>query len=76
VKTFAAQTLEALGSESLDYLLLNAALGPGGESSKPTGSKWREIQVVNAICKFDPQEEASTQFFLPRRSRKKGNKGS
>ncbi|CAI4212369.1 unnamed protein product [Parascedosporium putredinis] len=49
VKTFAAQALEALGGESLDYLLLNAALGPGGESSKPTGSKWREIQVVNAI---------------------------
>ncbi|CAI4212370.1 unnamed protein product [Parascedosporium putredinis] len=60
VKTFAAQALEALGGESLDYLLLNAALGPGGESSKPTGSKWREIQVVNAICVLDEHLKAGT----------------
>ncbi|PKS08602.1 hypothetical protein jhhlp_004988 [Lomentospora prolificans] len=49
VKKFANQTLETLGNDPIDYLLLNAALGPGGESSSPSGSKWREIQVVNSI---------------------------
>ncbi|KEZ40131.1 hypothetical protein SAPIO_CDS9163 [Scedosporium apiospermum] len=49
VKRFARQALEAVGSGPIDYLLLNAALGPGGETLNLIGSKWREIYVVNSL---------------------------
>jgi NAD(P)-dependent dehydrogenase (short-subunit alcohol dehydrogenase family) len=50
VKRFAHQALEAVGSGPIDYFLLNAALGPGGETLNLSGSKWREIYVVNSLC--------------------------
>jgi len=48
VKTFAQQTLEKLGHDKLDYLMLNAALskaaGPG-----PLKPEWCEAYVVNHL---------------------------
>ncbi|KAI1506273.1 hypothetical protein F5X99DRAFT_366155 [Biscogniauxia marginata] len=51
VKTFAQQTLEKLGQDKIDYLLLNAGTGiwktptPQG----PHGSKWCEQYLVNHL---------------------------
>ena len=51
VKSFAQQTLDKLGQEKIDYLLLNA----GGTQAKeePGGqyqSKWCETYVINHLC--------------------------
>lgn len=51
VKSFAQQTLDKLGQEKLDYLLLNAGMAKGAEGPGPHGSKWCEAYVVNHLCK-------------------------
>lgn len=50
VKSFAQQTLEKLGQEKLDYLLLNAGMAKGAQGPGPHGSKWCEPYVVNHLC--------------------------
>ncbi|KAH8174956.1 short chain dehydrogenase domain-containing protein [Sarocladium implicatum] len=47
VKRFASETLEKLGKERIDYLLLNAAISNGSEQPGPHGSKWSEPLIVN-----------------------------
>ncbi|KAJ7132315.1 hypothetical protein C8R44DRAFT_698749 [Mycena epipterygia] len=47
VKTFALQTLEELGHDKLDYLMLNAAVML--EVKDADGSKWCEDYVVNHL---------------------------
>ncbi|KAJ4125387.1 hypothetical protein NW768_009004 [Fusarium equiseti] len=50
VKSFAEQTLQKLGREKIDYLLLNAGLGGvGADGPGPNGSKWCESHVVNHL---------------------------
>ncbi|KAJ7132321.1 hypothetical protein C8R44DRAFT_902493 [Mycena epipterygia] len=49
VKTFAQQTLEELGHDKLDYLMLNAALFKGAEGPVPPEPKWCEAYVVNHL---------------------------
>ncbi|CAN8097551.1 unnamed protein product [Discula destructiva] len=48
VKTFAQQTLENLGNDKLDYLLLNAGMVKAADSPVE-GSKWCEPYVVNHL---------------------------
>ncbi|KAK0709917.1 hypothetical protein B0T26DRAFT_428650 [Lasiosphaeria miniovina] len=49
-KTFAQQTLEHLGHDKLDYLLLNAATTSVGADPSPHGpAKWCEAYVVNHL---------------------------
>lgn len=50
VKRFASETLEKLGKEKIDYLLLNAAISNGSEQPGPHGSKWSEPVIVNHFC--------------------------
>lgn len=50
VKSFAQQTLEKLGRDRLDYLLLNAGMAKGASGPGPHGSKWCEAYVVNHLC--------------------------
>lgn len=52
VKSFARQTLETLGRDRLDYLLLNAGMVKGATGPGPHGSKWCEAYVVNHLCEF------------------------
>ncbi|KAM5345857.1 hypothetical protein ACJ41O_011718 [Fusarium nematophilum] len=49
VKSFAKQTLEKLGQDKIDYLLLNAAISNGAEGPSPHGSRWCEAYVVNHL---------------------------
>ncbi|KAM0269428.1 hypothetical protein ACHAQH_009743 [Verticillium albo-atrum] len=49
VRTFAQQTLEKLGRDKVDYVLLNAAISNGAEEPGPHGSKWCESYVVNHL---------------------------
>ncbi|KAH7143188.1 hypothetical protein DER46DRAFT_705336 [Fusarium sp. MPI-SDFR-AT-0072] len=50
VKSFAEQTLDKIGREKIDYLLLNAGLGGvTAEGPGPHGSKWCEPHVVNHL---------------------------
>ncbi|KAI3394328.1 hypothetical protein diail_2880 [Diaporthe ilicicola] len=49
VKTFAQETLEKLGRDKLDYLLLNAGMAKGASGPGPHGSKWCEPYVVNHL---------------------------
>ncbi|VTT70136.1 unnamed protein product [Fusarium fujikuroi] len=50
VKSFAEQTLDKIGKEKIDYLLLNAGLGGvAAEGPGPHGSKWCESHVVNHL---------------------------
>lgn len=51
VKRFASQTLEKLGSDKLDVLMLNAALVKSADEPGINGSKWSEQYVVNHLCK-------------------------
>ncbi|KAJ7132326.1 hypothetical protein C8R44DRAFT_773759 [Mycena epipterygia] len=48
VKTFAQQTLEKLGHDKLDYLMLNAALSKAAGSGPPK-PEWCEAYVVNHL---------------------------
>ncbi|KAK0384510.1 hypothetical protein NLU13_8596 [Sarocladium strictum] len=47
VKRFAKETLEKLGKEKIDYLMVNAAISNGSEKPGPHGSKWCEALIVN-----------------------------
>ncbi|KAF4495722.1 hypothetical protein FAGAP_8141 [Fusarium agapanthi] len=50
VKSFAEQTLDKIGREKIDFLLLNAGLGGvAAEGPGPHGSKWCESHVVNHL---------------------------
>ncbi|KAF5613550.1 WW domain protein [Fusarium subglutinans] len=50
VKSFAEQTLDKIGGDKIDYLLLNAGLGGvGAEGPGPHGSRWCEPYVVNHL---------------------------
>ncbi|KAI1084098.1 NAD(P)-binding protein [Whalleya microplaca] len=49
VKTFASQTLEKLGQDKIDYLLLNAGIGKNADEPGPHGSKWSESYIVNHL---------------------------
>lgn len=51
VKRFAKETLERLGQQKIDYLLLNAALRKHANEPGPHGSKWCEAMIVNHFCK-------------------------
>lgn len=50
VKSFAQQTLEELGSDKVDFLLLNAGMVKDA-NSPVQGSKWCEPYIVNHLCK-------------------------
>lgn len=52
VKSFAEQTLEKLGKDKIDYLLLNAGISKGAQEPGPNGSKWCESYIVNHICEL------------------------
>ncbi|ROV99101.1 hypothetical protein VMCG_06601 [Cytospora schulzeri] len=49
VKSFSQQTLQKLGQDKLDYLLLNAGMAKGAEGPGPYGSKWCEPFIVNHL---------------------------
>ncbi|KAI0821124.1 short-chain dehydrogenase/reductase [Irpex lacteus] len=49
VKSFSQRTLQELGQEKLDYLLLNAGVAKGTGDSGPHGSKWSEPYIVNHL---------------------------
>ncbi|KAK7744695.1 hypothetical protein SLS62_010114 [Diatrype stigma] len=49
VKTFAQQTLQALGETKIDYLFLNAGMFKRAQGPGPHGSKWSETYVVNHL---------------------------
>lgn len=50
VRSFAHQTLEKLGRDRLDYLMLNAGMAKAATGPGPQGSKWCEAYVVNHLC--------------------------
>ena len=50
VKTFANQTIEALGETKIDYLFLNAGMYKSAVGPGPHGSKWSETYLVNHLC--------------------------
>lgn len=47
VKRFAKDTLDKLGGDKIDYLMVNAAISDGSEKPGPHGSKWCEPLIVN-----------------------------
>lgn len=49
VRAFAGRALDVVGSETLDYLFLNAAIADGAEKPGPFGSQWCESHVVNHL---------------------------
>ncbi|CAJ2510952.1 Uu.00g065770.m01.CDS01 [Anthostomella pinea] len=51
VKSFAQQTLEKLGQDKIDYLMLNAgtAMEKSTDGKGPFGSKWSETYLVNHL---------------------------
>lgn len=49
VKTFARQTLDTLGDDKLDYLMLNAGMNKAADQPGVNGSKWCEAYVVNHL---------------------------
>lgn len=51
VKRFASQTLDKLGSDNLDVLMLNAALVKPANEPGVNGSKFCEQYIVNHLCK-------------------------
>lgn len=60
VKSFAQQTLNVLGQDKIDYLLLNAGVTQAKEEPGQRQAKWCESYVVNHLC---------TACFLPRSCR-------
>lgn len=62
VKMFAQQTIDKLGSDKLDILMLNAALIKNADAPGPNGSKWCEPYVVSHLCKLWP---IRTSNFCP-----------
>lgn len=53
-RVFAQTTLEKLGQDRIDYLLLNAGITNGAENRGPNGSKWCEAYIVNHLCMQPP----------------------
>ncbi|KAI1104400.1 NAD(P)-binding protein [Jackrogersella minutella] len=49
VKTFSQQTLDKVGQDKIDYLLLNAAIAKNANEPGPHGSKWSESYIVNHL---------------------------
>ncbi|KAI0378373.1 NAD(P)-binding protein [Hypomontagnella monticulosa] len=49
VKTFSQQTLDKLGQDKIDYLMLNAAISNNADAPGPYGSKWSEPYIVNHL---------------------------
>lgn len=47
VKKFAKETLDRLGKDKIDYLMVNAAISNGSDKPGPNGSKWCEALIVN-----------------------------
>lgn len=52
VKTFAQQALEKVGSDKIDYLMLNAGMFKSAEE-KGSHAKWCEAAIVNHYCKLN-----------------------
>lgn len=53
VKSFAQQTLEKLGQDPVDYLLLNAAIARNADDRPgPNGSQWCDSYIINHLCEF------------------------
>jgi hypothetical protein len=50
VRTFAQQTIEKLGQDKLDCLLLNAGMAHNCHQPGKHGLKWSEPYVVNHLC--------------------------
>ncbi|KAK3995327.1 WW domain-containing oxidoreductase [Cladorrhinum sp. PSN332] len=48
-KSFAQQTLQNLGDDKLDYLLLNAGISDGADKPGRNGTKWCESYIVNHL---------------------------
>jgi len=48
-RAFAQQTLDTLGPNKVDLLLLNAAISNGSEKAGPRVSKWSETHIVNHL---------------------------
>ncbi|POR35559.1 Uncharacterized protein TPAR_04260 [Tolypocladium paradoxum] len=55
VKTFAQQALQKLGQETVDYLLMNAAMIKGTDVAGLHGSKWCETVIVNHFCVLEKE---------------------
>jgi hypothetical protein len=49
VRSFAKDAVKALGSDKLDYLLLNAAISKSNKGPGPHGSRWSESYVVSHL---------------------------
>ncbi|KXJ86285.1 hypothetical protein Micbo1qcDRAFT_140479 [Microdochium bolleyi] len=49
VKSFAEQALDTLGSDKLDYLMLNAGMTEPPGTKGPEGSKWSDSYLVNHL---------------------------
>lgn len=49
VQNFAQQTLGKLGSDKIDFLVLNAAISNPADKPGPHGSKWCEPYIVNHL---------------------------
>ncbi|KAG5956837.1 hypothetical protein E4U57_002266 [Claviceps arundinis] len=63
VKTFSEQaleTLEKLGSEKIDYLLLNAGIMKPANEREPHTSRWCEAAVVNHFSNIENHIEAGS----------------
>ena len=52
VQTFAKETLDKVGQDNIDYLLLNAGISNSAEKPGPHGSKWSEPLIVNHLCEY------------------------
>jgi NAD(P)-dependent dehydrogenase (short-subunit alcohol dehydrogenase family) len=50
VKSFAKEALDKVGSDKIDYLLLNAGITNAVEEKNRFGSKWAEQYIVNHLC--------------------------
>lgn len=51
VKTFAQQALEKVGSNKIDYLVMNAGMFKSAEE-KGSHGKWCDAAIVNHFCEF------------------------
>ena len=61
VKSFAQETLESLGQDPIDYLVLNAAMARKADDRPgPHGSQWSDSYVVNHLC----ASSATRSLFL------------
>ncbi|KAH8901937.1 NAD(P)-binding protein [Coniochaeta sp. PMI_546] len=49
VKSFAQQTLDKLGQDKIDYLLLNAGATQGKDEPEPREAKWCKSYIINHL---------------------------